>query len=146
MVGQSRPKIYIPSTNAISNRYPFITSFRFLAGYTLHAPIPYSRLPTPESQLLYNADSIRINSPRALLFLSKTSPFNNPLPRQKLRDHKMANILVGPVGEMASDARPEGDVEEAPRKKGKKVESVSQSIRPATRATIVRMKTATGTM
>ena len=40
----------------------------------------------------------------------------------------MANILIGPVRKMASDARPEGDVEEAPVKEGKKgeKESVSQ--------------------
>lgn len=52
------------------------------------------------------------------------SSLNDTLPGQELGDHKMADILIGPIGQMASDARPERDVEEAPRRM--KRASVSQ--------------------
>ncbi len=45
----------------------------------------------------------------------------------------MANVLIGPVRKMASDARPEGDVEETPMKQGREGgKRVSQSFQPAT--------------
>ena len=42
------------------------------------------------------------------------STLNDTLPAQELRNHKMAHVFIGPVRQMASDARPEGDIEKAP--------------------------------
>ena len=53
------------------------------------------------------------------------SSFNNTLAGQKLGDHEMANVFIGPVGEMAGDACPKGDIEEAPS--DEKCQSVGNS-------------------
>lgn len=52
---------------------------------------------------------LRHDKPCPVLF-APGSTFDDPLPRQDLRDHEMGTILVIPVAEMTGDASDQGNV------------------------------------
>ena len=55
-------------------------------------------------------DSTLLHSPEKILIVIYPSPLDNALPRQKLRDHKVTHILIGPVGQVTSNTGPDGYV------------------------------------
>ena len=68
-------------------------------GYTSNAMTPVI-----DSTLLHSPEKI-------FIFIHRhPSPLNNPLPRQKLRDHKVTYILISPVGKMTGYAGPDSYV------------------------------------
>ena len=81
------------------NRATHIMDVLMFPGYTSN-----SMTPVIDSTLLHSPEKI------VIFIHGHPSPLNNPLPRQKLRDHKVTYILISPIGQVTGDASPDGNV------------------------------------